>query len=99
MTRLIVVSNRVSRPGGRSSDAGGLAVAMRDALRQMGGVWFGWSGNVAEESSATPNVVTAGPVTYATVDLSQADYDHYYVGYANGTLWPLLHYRLGLVDY
>ena len=99
MTRLVVVSNRVPRPLGRSTDAGGLAVAMRDALRQRGGLWFGWSGGIAEGSSTTPQVTNAGLVTYVTVDLSQTDYDHYYVGYANGTLWPLLHYRLGLVDY
>ena len=99
MARLVIVSNRVSLPGERVIRAGGLAVAMRDALRQHGGIWFGWSGNIAEGSSAAPNVVTAGKVTYVTVDLSQTDHDQYYVGYANSTLWPLLHYRLGLVEY
>jgi trehalose 6-phosphate synthase len=97
--RLIVVSNRVTLPSERTARAGGLAVAMRDALKQHGGVWFGWSGDIAENSSTTPHVVTADGVTYVTVDLSRADHQGYYVDYANGSLWPLLHYRLGLVEY
>jgi trehalose 6-phosphate synthase len=61
--RLVVVSNRVSLPSERTARAGGLAVAMRDALKQHGGVWFGWSGDIAENSSTTPHVVTADGVT------------------------------------
>ena len=38
-------------------------------------------------------------MTFATVDLSRADYDGYYLGYANSTLWPLLHYQLGLIEF
>ena len=45
------------------------------------------------------NMTTAGKVTYATVDLTQRDYDEYYNGFANSTLWPLFHYRLDLTDF
>jgi trehalose 6-phosphate synthase len=31
-----------------------------------------------------------------TVDLSRLDYDQFYRGFANGTLWPVLHYQIGL---
>jgi trehalose 6-phosphate synthase len=31
-------------------------------------------------------------VAYATIDLQQDDFDAYYNGYANSTLWPLFHY-------
>ena len=34
-----------------------------------------------------------------TVDLEEADYQEYYNGYANGTLWPLFHYRIDLTAY
>ena len=34
-----------------------------------------------------------------TVDLPRDAYEAYYNGFANRTLWPLLHYRLDLVDY
>jgi len=99
VSRLVIVSNRVSLPGERTNRAGGLAVAMRDALKHYGGVWFGWSGDIAENSSTSPHVAEAGGVTYVTVDLSRSDYQGYYADYANGSLWPLLHYRLGLVEY
>ena len=44
--RLVVVSNRVADP--RKTAAGGLAVALGDALSERGGLWFGWSGKVIE---------------------------------------------------
>ena len=36
-------------------------------------------------------------MTYATIDLVAEDYDRFYVGFANSSLWPLLHFRLGLM--
>jgi trehalose 6-phosphate synthase len=99
LARLVVVSNRLVLPRERTSRAGGLAVALREALQKRGGVWFGWSGEVVENPEPTPKVVTAGKITYAALDLSPADHDAYYVGYANSTLWPLCHYRLGLIEF
>lgn len=98
MTRLVIVSNRVNVPGNNAS-AGGLAVAIRDILQQSDGLWFGWSGKIAKRSSDTPNVLTRSGVTYATVNLSKVDHYAYYNSYSNGTLWPLLHYRLGLIAF
>lgn len=98
MPRLVVVSNRVSLPSDPAS-AGGLAVAIRDVLHERGGLWFGWSGKIARRSSSTPRVITHGNVTYATVNLSQIDHYAYYNSFSNGTLWPLLHYRLGLISF
>ncbi len=99
MARLVIVSNRVASPRERVARAGGLAVALHSTLERYGGIWFGWSGEIAETSSMSPRLVSAGEVTYATVDLSRADHQEYYVDFANGTLWPLLHYRLGLIEY
>jgi trehalose 6-phosphate synthase len=46
MSRLIVVSNRVSPPTGDGEESvGGLAMAIAAALREYRGIWFGWSGN------------------------------------------------------
>ncbi len=43
--RLVVVSNRVPIPAGADSPSpGGLAVALDAALKQRGGLWFGWPG-------------------------------------------------------
>ncbi|HSE77765.1 MAG TPA: alpha,alpha-trehalose-phosphate synthase (UDP-forming) [Alphaproteobacteria bacterium] len=99
MARLVIVSNRVSLPGERISRAGGLAVGLREALRKHGGVWFGWSGVVSEEPPAAPKIVEAGKTVFATVDLTRKDHDEYYSGYANSSLWPLFHYRVGLIEF
>lgn len=99
MSRLVVVSNRVSDP--RKAAAGGLAVALGEALSASGGLWFGWSGNVVERGGADSQLHTqrAGNVTLATVDLGHDDHATYYRGYANGVLWPVFHYRLDLANF
>ncbi len=97
MSRLIVVSNRVALP--RQTQTGGLASAMNAALQERGGLWFGWSGNLAAESGAEIHEVSDRNISYATIDLSKRDHDDYYSGFANRALWPLFHYRGDLVDY
>ena len=96
MTRLVMVSNRVAVPG--EARAGGLAIALKAAIEEAGGLWFGWSGRVAEESGHV-HEQDVGNIRYITVDLSEQDRDDYYHGFANRTLWPLLHFRMDLVDY
>ena len=98
MARLVIVSNRVALPGERTQRAGGLAVALADAL-VPGSLWFGWSGQRAEATARTANILSANGITYATIDLGEADYRRYYAGFANGALWPLLHFRLGLMRF
>lgn len=97
MARLVVVSNRVSLPS-EGARAGGLTVALREALDDIG-LWFGWSGRTAEVSSTEPRMEDAGKTQFATLDLSEEDYQNFYVGFANGALWPLLHFRLGLLEF
>jgi trehalose 6-phosphate synthase len=97
VSRLVVVSNRVAHP--REARAGGLATAMHAALSETGGVWFGWSGKIDDARAGELHVDRSGGITYATIDLGQEDFDAYYNGFANRTLWPLLHHRLDLLDY
>ena len=101
MSRLVVVSNRISDPR-KSTAAGGLAVALGDALSVNGGLWFGWSGTVVENGTPGEGEVHthhSGNVTLTTVDLCREDHDSYYLGYSNGVLWPVFHYRLDLADF
>ncbi|ADZ69185.1 alpha,alpha-trehalose-phosphate synthase (UDP-forming) [Polymorphum gilvum] len=96
MGRLVVVSNRVG-PLKDTGRAGGLAVALVDALTQTGGLWFGWSGEVSEEGTfGQIKEQRTKAVQLAQIDITPADYEDYYAGYANRTLWPVLHYRLDL---
>ncbi|OWK33472.1 alpha,alpha-trehalose-phosphate synthase (UDP-forming) [Sphingomonas dokdonensis] len=98
MSRLIVISNRVSAPTAEQPSAqGGLAVALTAALREADGVWFGWSGETGNGRDL--RFETYDGVTSATIDLPEQDVEEYYDGYANRTLWPLFHYRLGLTEF
>ena len=96
--RLIAISNRVAVPSGGKS-AGGLAVGILAALRQAGGIWFGWGGQTCRGEPAEPKLERRGRITFATIDISEADFDGYYNGYCNATLWPLFHYMLGFFKY
>ena len=99
MSRLVIVSNRVPVPRPRGApQAGGLAVAVAEAIAGREALWFGWSGETAAEPSP-PALVTAGATTYATLHLTDAEKRGYYGGFSNGTLWPLLHYRMGLAEF
>ena len=91
MKRLVCVSNRISVPR-RGAAPGGLAVGVLAALQHTGGLWFGWSGETSAGPNPDPEIVARGNVRFATIDLDQADFDAYYSGYCNSTLWPLFHY-------
>ena len=82
MSRLIVISNRVSAPSTNGAQ-GGLAVALQAALREYRGIWFGWSGERTDEFTGALNVQRAEGVTTATIDLEDQDIEEYYNGYAN----------------
>ncbi|MBW8813525.1 MAG: alpha,alpha-trehalose-phosphate synthase (UDP-forming) [Caulobacterales bacterium] len=100
MSRLIVVSNRVSPPSGAGEESvGGLAMALSAALREYSGVWFGWSGRTTPEFTGRLHIEKVGGVTAATVDLEEIDLEEYYNGYANKTLWPLFHYRVDIAAF
>lgn len=96
-----MISNRVAVPKARgvAGAQGGLAGALNSALKDYGGIWFGWSGQESEDPTGNINLQRSGGVTTATIDLSHRDIDEYYNGYANSTLWPLFHYRLDLTEY
>ena len=97
--RLVVVSNRVGPVRGAAA-AGGLAVALVEALRERGGLWFGWSGRhgaggpgaAARRGYRGPDAGDARPdaarATRATTTAS-----------ANRCLWPLLHFRIDLMRF
>jgi len=98
LSRLIAVSNRVAAPSGGKS-AGGLAVGILAALKQAGGIWFGWGGKTCHGEPTDPKLDRHGEITFATIDINETEFDGYYNGYCNSTLWPLCHYMLGIFRY
>ncbi len=98
--RLVIVSNRTPPVRERTQLAGGLAVGLRDALANRDALWFGWSGTaVRGEARTEPRLARSGRIGFATLDLAEADYRGYYQRFSNGALWPVLHGRLGLLDF
>ncbi len=94
--RLIIVSNRVADPN-QSAAAGGLAVGLLDALRENGGLWFGWDGATVADGEPTPvHTSTRNGITIAKMPLREKDYQDYYHGFSNSILWPVFHNRLDL---
>jgi trehalose 6-phosphate synthase len=98
--RIVIVSNRVAAPeAGRPPAAGGLAVAVKAALKTRDGLWFGWSGKIDEGTPGAPRTFKINKTNYALIDLSDHDFQEYYNGLANRVLWPILHYRVDLQEY
>lgn len=97
--RLVVVSNRLADPA-QSQQAGGLAVAIGDALKTSQGLWFGWSGEISDAvASEDPKTWTSDGIEFATVNLTQQENDDYYLGHSNECIWPLFHYRADLMRF
>ncbi|MCB1352451.1 MAG: trehalose-6-phosphate synthase [Rhodobacteraceae bacterium] len=96
--RLIIASNRTASPG--EPKVGGLAVAIWEALSERGGgVWFGWSGETLERETRGVRLFAEDNVDFALADLTEAEYEGYYLGYANRALWPVFHYRVDLAHF
>ena len=99
MARLVVVSNRVAAPDEYGKQApGGLAVAVAAAMHDREGIWFGWSGGVADDPPE-PTTTEIDRVRYVLTDLRSSEFDEYYNGFANRVLWPILHYRVDLAEF
>jgi trehalose 6-phosphate synthase len=98
VSRLVSVSNRVTVPR-RSVPPGGLALGVHAAMQARGGLWFGWSGEIADREPDAARMVIRDRIAYGTIELTQADHDLYYLGFCNGAIWPLFHYFLDAVHY
>ena len=92
---LVIVANRLPvdqtvEPDGSvswSRSPGGLVSALHPVLRDRRGTWIGWSGAIDQ----TPYVPDVDGIRMRAVPLSAAEYENYYEGYSNSTLWPLYH--------
>jgi len=98
MGRLVLVSNRIPVAGARVGSTGGLAVALSDVLAHREALWIGWNGELSE-TPGEPTVRSTRRTKIVGFDLSPALHAGFYAGFSNGSLWPLFHYRLGLVEY
>ena len=104
MGRIVVVSNRVMDLR-KAAQAGGVAVAIADLLRERSGLWFGWNGKMSEDADIdtgepeTKGAKSTAKSALATVPLTEAEHRDYYLGYSNSVLWPVFHNRLDLARF
>jgi trehalose 6-phosphate synthase len=85
---------------------GGLMSAPEPAMASIGGSWIAWSGferETPKQGDALPEsmVLPIGRRTVAVrrIPLSEREASLYYYGFASRTLWPLMHYMLGRVQF
>jgi trehalose 6-phosphate synthase len=87
---VIAVANRL--PVQRGDDGwelspGGLVTALRPVMATHPGAWVGWDGG----TKGMPETLPDSGVQLLPIALSAAQARDYYRGFANATLWPLLH--------
>jgi trehalose 6-phosphate synthase len=90
--RVVVVANRLPVAFDDKTDAwntspGGLVSALTPILQRTKGSWVGWSGIADREFEPFEH----SDIDQVPVTLSQEEYEEFYVGFCNGTLWPLYH--------
>jgi trehalose 6-phosphate synthase/phosphatase len=95
MSKTLLVSNRLpvrlDEDGNAVRSPGGLASALAGAGVEA--TWVGWPGVRTEDIENVDAVSRAmSKIGVKPVFLSGEEYAGFYEGYANGTLWPLLHY-------
>ena len=94
--RLIVLSNRIPTD---AQPSGGLVVALHEALSERGGIWIGSSGEQTDEVRDGLREIASSPYRRLAFDLTQAEHEGFYLGYANAVLWPLFHHRADLISF
>lgn len=92
---MVVVANRL--PVDRHSDdsgnehwrcaPGGLVTALGPVMATTHGAWVGWAGTTDD----APPPFDHDGMHLVPVPLSKNDFQEYYEGFSNGTLWPLYH--------
>lgn len=96
----VVVANRL--PVDRTTDPatgavtwtpspGGLVTALRPVLEANDGAWIGWPGSTDPVAlDDMPDAANTGLHT-VPVNLDAQDFEEFYEGFSNATLWPLYH--------
>ncbi len=109
--RFMVVSNRLPIELEVKEDkisvhsgSGGLVTALAPVLKNRGGMWIGWPGNIPdEEERKYRSVIVEGGkdsgFIFEPVFLTKQESELYYQGFSNEVLWPLFHDLLGRCNF
>jgi trehalose 6-phosphate synthase len=107
-SKLIVVSNRLPVVISSKDEewqiqmgSGGLLTALNPILKSNRSLWLGWPG--CSEDAPFPELLDTFSAEQGYkligVPLTKHEIEHYYWGFSNGVLWPLLHDLLGYCNF
>jgi trehalose 6-phosphate synthase len=93
---LVIVANRlpvdrVTLPDGSAGwrrSPGGLVSALEPVMRANDGAWIGWPGST-DDPDLEPFVEDG--LQLVPIHLTEDEFEEFYEGFSNGTLWPLYH--------
>lgn len=90
----VVVANRLplectSGPEGDEwkPSPGGLVSALTAVLQKRNGLWIGWTGG-SDRKTPPPTFEGMG---LRAIEITPQEYEDFYLGFSNATLWPLYH--------
>ena len=102
MSKLIIVSNRLpvsmERRKGKvnfQQSAGGLATGISSFYKTYESIWIGWPGIDSDKIEKNKEEIRKRLISEFNchpVFLPRRDFDNYYSGFCNNTIWPLFHY-------
>src|SRR5258707_5959446 len=87
---VVAVANRLpihQGDNGWEISPGGLVTALRPVMATHVGAWVGWDGGAKGMPRSLPDV----NLSLRPVSIPPSQSRQYYHGFANSTLWPLLH--------
>ena len=94
LAQFAVVANRLpvrhsTAPGddGWLPSPGGLVSALTSVLVDRQGLWIGWPGTSEDQEAPA----SYEGIRLKSVTLSPQEYDEFYLGFSNATIWPLYH--------
>jgi trehalose 6-phosphate synthase/phosphatase len=113
--RIVIVSNRlpftVEQENGEitfNQSAGGVATGLKSLLDTMPGVfsfkheylWVGWPGGaITDQQKSEVQSRARAEFRSHAVFLSEEDFENFYQGFCNKTIWPLFHYFPSNAEY
>ena len=103
MKTLINVSNRLPVKIGDTIEksSGGLVSALGGVEGDYDFKWIGWAGGIVNKTEEKKRLTTEliQQLNYFPIFLTKQEIAMYYNGFANTSLWPLLHYFMPYTGY
>lgn len=93
--RLPVVRARTGRGQQWTRSPGGLVSALTPIVQRQRGGWVGWTGT----TGPAPEPFTLDRIRHFPISLSREQFQAFYNGFCNGTIWPLYHYAVREPEY